>query len=79
MESLTNVIGVLFDNGNRLTYNLHNNYDIIEDRIPDENEVKYYCKQKCVDMKFILFLDVQTEAPLSDPLQLDSLLALGFP
>jgi len=39
VESLTNVISVLFDNGNRLNFNLHNKYDILEDRIPEESEV----------------------------------------
>ncbi|XP_031568173.1 uncharacterized protein LOC116302904 [Actinia tenebrosa] len=41
VESLTNSLNVLFDNGNRLSYNLHSKYDVIEDRIPELHEIKW--------------------------------------
>lgn len=41
IDSITNRVNVLFDNGARLAYNPRDNVDIVIDRIPDHNEVPW--------------------------------------
>ena len=41
IDSITNRVNVLFDNGARLAYNPRDNVDIVVDRIPDHNELPW--------------------------------------
>lgn len=41
IDSITNRVNVLFDNGARLAYNPRDSVDIVVDRIPDHNELPW--------------------------------------